>query len=222
MKIFWIIFICFCFINNISTAQNEKIINNIGIYLSPKIQTSLIFDKERKITCGGYIFELGTRPNIIDKKLHVHIGVGYGSLNYDYYLDDMIFANDKPFDNLTANRFDFNLELGYNLLKKENNGLLNIHVGLKTIFHFDEKIYDNDILILGLNNFRFVNLNLPIGLSYEQLVSENLSISIGVNSFFWINLFTSQRDYVGVINTDYLFNNGYRDIGLKFGVSYKW
>jgi hypothetical protein len=152
----------------------------------------------------------------------VFLGAGYGTLNYDYYLEDMIFGIDRPFNNLTAKRFDLSINGRYNVLKNDGRNLLLFHIGLNAIYHFYEKIYDTETLILNLDNFRFVNLNLPVGFSYERIVSENISISIGVESFLWINLYTTNKNYVGVINSEYLYGSSYRDFGFKLGVNYKF
>ena len=223
MKIFSIcFFICLLLTSGIATAQDKKVFDNVGVYFGPHIPVSSLFDNEGKAKYGGYTIEIGSKANIIEKKMYVFLGAGYGTLNYDYYLEDMIFGIDRPFNNLTAKRFDLSINGRYNVLKNDGRNLLLFHIGLNAIFHFYEKIYDTETLILRLDNFRFVNLNLPVGFSYERLVSENISISVGVESFLWINLYTPYKDYIGVINSDYLYGSSYPDFGFKLGLIYNF
>ena len=225
IKIFIIAGICSVFVINNTTAQDKKICDNVGVYLSPQIQAAGLWadDSEIVLRYAGIIAGIGSNA-VLNDRFSIFIKAGYGSVSFIYDYENWITPDYLTiFDKYESGRLQTCFMLRYNITNNYENKNYVFYTSAGSIFnmHFNEKVYNIDqIRIHTLDRPRLFNILIACEFGIDYNLSNHLQINLNFsfgykifqNKMFWhqwisdsaLGVYGNNGASIGLI---YLFNN---------------
>ena len=221
IKIFVIVVICSIFTINIATAQDKKVFDNLGVYLSPMLDLNTYSD-EINLYFDGYV--IGLKTNIeIYKKISFQMGVGFGKGSYEntnertnFYYPYGIVLIEKRFSSKII-RTD--VIFRYNILELKNKHYLYFLGGSLFNYHTYE-MYDFSTFIYENKSLRLFNMSYLVAVGYNYMISSSLILSLDLkySKPYWINRNNVYNDGAYVALGQYQWMS----TGFDLGIIYKF